>query len=132
MYWDSMHHPNSVAEYSNMTNSIHMNPDVFPQNNPNLAKMGPVVRHEEVHALLSPTDVPDQIDKYFQQNPQAAETGRQGLIARGGDPTALAREAPAYVAQQEYLGQPMSAPQTYSDRMPPDIRKTYLSLIGQQ
>lgn len=133
IYWNKpgMLEGSYAGQYNPISQSININPDQLPQNNPNMQQMSGILRHEQVHALL-PGSVTDSIEQYYKQNPQKAQTASQELQRYPGySGSDVPYEAPAYLANKEYLGQPVSAAHEYASRMPDNIRKTYLSLIGQ-
>lgn len=132
MYWGtpSWGEPDYSGKYTPIDRTIQINQNEFPQTNPDLTKMDPIVRHEEVHALLDRTGVEPKIGQYLQQNPQIQQAGEQGLAQYPGyRKSDLKYEAPAYAAEGESLGMPVSAVQAFHDRMPPNIQKTYRSLL---
>lgn len=124
--WTGMS-PDIAGQYSPFLGSIAVNKDLYPQTNPPEG-LGGILRHEQIHALLENTQTPEKIAQFFQQHPEYAQVGQQNL-GKYGD---LPYEAPAYIANREYLGMPISTLREYLARMPDDVRQKYLRLIGPQ
>lgn len=129
--WTGMS-PDIAGQYSPFLGSIAVNKSLYPQANPDIPNLSGVTRHEQIHDLLENTNTSKNIAQFFKNNPDYARTAQQNLQKLGKEPGDLAHEAPAYLAQREYLGLPISVMREYLARMPDDVQQKYLRLIGPQ
>ena len=118
--------PRYAGQYSPLTGQITVQQSQYPQTNPDLSNLSGVLRHEQIHALL-PSSTTDAIHQFFLQHPDYAKTGQANLGQGYGS---LQYEAPAHLAQGDWLGLPVSVLHEYLSRMDPATQATFLRLVG--